>query len=639
MRFSLVQSLAVILKSVPAIAAIYDTIKVKESISPPHGWTKHALAPSDHEVDLHIGLPQSNFPLLEKHLFEISDPSHERYGAYLSKEDVEELVAPHPSSVEAVDEWLASHGLREGDFSRSPAKDWVFARVPVWLAERMLNTTYHVWQHEGSGDYLVRTTSYSLPETLHAHVDVIQPTNMFARWSGFKSNIYWPEVGETREDLQSFPLLFDPLSDLEAIQSICNKTVTIPCLLKLYNATGYVPQAAKHNSIGITGYLEEFANIHDLQMFYADQRREALGSKFKFISVKGGLNNQSRNAAGVEANLDVQYAFGLTHPTPGTFWSTAGRPPFKPDLVTPSNTNEPYNSWVNYVLSHDHIPLSISTSYGDVEQTVPESYARRVCKGFAQIGVRGVSLMFSSGDGGVGDGSANASSHKCYSNDGRNVTRFLPTFPASVTAVGGTNFVPETAAFFSGGGFSDYFPQPAYQKAAVKAYLKKLSKGKYEGLFNRTGRAIPDVAALGRNYRVWLKGKPMSVGGTSAASPTFAAIVAMLNDARLAKKLPPLGFLNPLLYKKGLHGLNDITEGNNPGCGTPGFNATKGWDPITGLGTPNFYKLKELVIVVETQPLEADRASGPLVTVRAILPRASTSNYIILKSVRKMVPV
>lgn len=53
----------------------------------------------------------------------------------------------------------------------------------------------------------------------------------------------------------------------------------------------------------------------------------------------GGLNDQTPAMAGVEANLDVQFAYGLSFPTPGTFWSTAGRPPFSPDVGTPTNTN------------------------------------------------------------------------------------------------------------------------------------------------------------------------------------------------------------------------------------------------------------------------------------------------------------
>lgn len=75
-------------------------------------------------------------------------------------------------------------------------------------------------------------------------------------------------------------------------------------------------------------------------------------------------------------------------------------------------------------------------------------------------------------------------------------------------------------------------------------------------------------------------GRVESVGGTSASSPTFASIVALLNDFRISRGKPSLGFLNPVLYSKGLPGFVDILLGNNPGCGTPGFNATEGKLPI-----------------------------------------------------------
>ena len=77
---------------------------------------------------------------------------------------------------------------------------------------------------------------------------------------------------------------------------------------------------------------------------------------------------------------------------------------------------------------------------------------------------------------------------------------------------------------------------------------------------------------------------------------TFAAVVSLLNDGRIAAGLPTLGFLNPWLYSEGCKGLNDIVGGTNPGCGTGGFEAVKGWDPVTGLGTPNFGLLKDLVL-------------------------------------------
>ena len=61
------------------------------------------------------------------------------------------------------------------------------------------------------------------------------------------------------------------------VDASCNATITITCLLELYNAVGYNASASTGNQIGITGYLEEFASISDLQLFYADQRPEAFG--------------------------------------------------------------------------------------------------------------------------------------------------------------------------------------------------------------------------------------------------------------------------------------------------------------------------------------------------------------------------
>ncbi|KAA1473405.1 tripeptidyl peptidase A [Dentipellis sp. KUC8613] len=580
-------------------AALASPSKIKERTLYPRGWDIVARAPADHAVTLRIALPQPSFDVLEQHLYEVSDPAHARYGAHLSLEEVASLSKPHGESVQAVDAWLASHGVPESACSRSPSGDWVRINVTVAKAEEMLDAKYYIWKHIVDGDTLVRTLSYSLPEDLHAHIDFIQPTTMFARLKGHRTTFRWHSVQESASAPapSNGTILADAASGIR-VDASCNKTITVDCLKQLYNTVGYKPSETRENAIGITGYLEQNANIADLQQFYRDQVPAAVNSSFKVVLLHGGENNQSLAAAGIEANLDTQFAYGLTFPTPGTFWSTGGSPPFKADPVTTTNTNEPYADWLDFILSQKAIPQTITTSYGDDEQTVPESYAKRVCADFAKLGARGVTLTFSSGDNGVGDGNPNPKNQTCFTNDGRNATAFIPLFPAScpyVTSVGGTIHVPEVAVFFSGGGFSNYFPRPLYQEAAVRRYLDALPEGTYKGLFNPNGRAIPDVAAQADNFRVFVGGRAGLVGGTSAASPTFAAIVSLLNDARISRHLPPLGFLNPLLYTVGLAGLKDITAGNNPGCGTPGFNATKGWDPVTGLGTPNFGKLKEIV--------------------------------------------
>ena len=69
--------------------------------------------------------------------------------------------------------------------------------------------------------------------------------------------------------------------------------------------------------------------------------------------------------------------------------------------------------------------------------------------------------------------------------------------------------------------------------------------------------------------------------GTSCSSPTFGGIIGLINDARLSQGKSPVGFLNPLIYEHP-EVFTDITAGNNPGCGTQGFQASKGWDPVTG---------------------------------------------------------
>lgn len=221
-----------------------------------------------------------------------------------------------------------------------------------------------------------------------------------------------------------------------------------------------------------------------------------------------------------------------------------------------------------------------------------------------QLGARGTSILFASGDGGV----SGSQSSNCRT--------FVPTFPSGcpfMTSVGATTGTgPETAASFSSGGFSNFFAQPSYQSSAVSSFLTKLGSTN-KGKFNTTGRAFPDISAQGENVEIVFDTEFGTVAGTSCASPIFASVIALLNDELIAAGKPVLGFLNPFLYSGGASALNDVTSGTysflflerelnctlipgtNPGCNTNGFSAGTGWDPVTGLGTPNFAKLRTAV--------------------------------------------
>merc|ERR1712176_1262623 len=168
----------------------------------------------------------------------------------------------------------------------------------------------------------------------------------------------------------------------------------------------------------------------------------------------------------------------------------------------------------------------------------------------------------------------------------------------------------------SGGGFSTYTPRPSYQDAAVTGYLKSGVTLPPSTYFNSSNRGYPDVAALGNGFAVYLNmyGGWTTVGGTSASSPTFAAIAGYLNSAAVNKTGKPLGFLNPLLYKMAEakpSAFTDIVVGDNKctedGCFSTckGYECTKGWDPVTGLGTP---VLTEMLSYVESQ-LDAKASS------------------------------
>ena len=117
-------------------------------------------------------------------------------------------------------------------------------------------------------------------------------------------------------------------------------------------------------------------------------------------------------------------------------------------------------------------------------------------------------------------------------------------------------------------------------------------------LYNSSGAGIPDVSAQAESFDVIQNGYTMPVDGTSCSSPAFTGIVGLLNEARLSAGKSSLGYLNQLIYKTlGPNGgFNDVTSGSNPGCNTEGFPAAKGWDPVTGWGTPNFGVLKEMVL-------------------------------------------
>ncbi|KAI5926960.1 peptidase-like protein [Camillea tinctor] len=563
----------------------------------PMGWKKLRDANPSQTLKLRIALEQPNAALFEKTLTDISTPQHVLYGRHLSREELKDMMKPRDESTAAVLDWLRASGVPQSDIE--DMGEWINFKVPVSKAESMLNTDFSVYNHVGTKGEQIRTLHYSVPSEVMSHITMIQPTTRFGQirpQALHISEVF--SVDEVPEPLFKVAAKV-PSQDVDVL--LCNSTITPECLRAIYNIGDTIADSSVNTIFG------EYAKHDALDQFLEQFAPYALAQNFTTNLVNGGLNNQTDTVDDdVEANLDMQYAASIGFQTNIEYYSVGGRGELVPDLDPATGSNEPYLEYLNYLLAlpDDKLPHTLTTSYGEDEQSVPRSYVEKVCQMFGQLGARGTSVLFSSGD--TGPGSA------CQTNDGKNTTRLLPIFPAAcpwVTSVGGTVGVqPERAVSFSSGGFSDIFARPAYQDAAVSAYLSSLGST-FAGLYNPQGRGFPDVAAAGTNFSVVSQGRVIKVGGTSASAPTFAAVVSLLNNARLKAGQPPLGFLNPWLYSEAhpAGALTDIVDGGSKGCtgrdiysGLPtpvvpgaGWNATEGWDPVTGLGTPLFDKLLE----------------------------------------------
>ncbi len=119
--------------------------------------------------------------------------------------------------------------------------------------------------------------------------------------------------------------------------------------------------------------------------------------------------------------------------------------------------------------------------------------------------------------------------------------------------------------------------------------------GENGGVYNRAGRGYPDVSANGAFLLAYNNLTLNNWFGTSLASPIFGSVVTLLNEERTQRGKGPIGFINPTLYEHP-YVLNDIVNGSNPNCGSSGFTTAPGWDPVTGLGTPNYDKMRQLFV-------------------------------------------
>ncbi|KAJ6489757.1 family S53 protease-like protein [Mycena sanguinolenta] len=520
---------------------------------PPSGFVDSGLAPATTNLTLRIAMKPNNISGLVTQLYGVSDPASELYGQHLTAEEVASFVKPTAETSSNVSAWLSENAITSTPVS--PAGDIIEFTISVAEANNLLSTQFSIFNYVETGKTSIRTLEYSIPAELQQHIDFVHPTTSFTR------PIASPKFHAIKAVRQMPSPAVAPRPDV--VPASCAETITPACLQAIYGIPT-TPATQPANKLGVSGFSDDFANQADLTQFLTKFRPDlSPATTFTLQTLDGGTNPQTRDEAGIEANLDIQYTVGLASKVPVTFIS-----------VGEDNRDglDGFMDILTALIAEPSRPTVLTTSDGFDESDLSRPVATTLCNTYAQLGALGLNT---NNPGGV----SGTQSQAC--------TTFIPTLPAGcpfVTSVGATTGISETAAPFSSGGFSNYFPIPSYQTEDVVTYLAALGASN-AGKFNRTGRGFPDVAAQGENFEIVFG----AVSSTSCASPTFASIVALLNDQLIGAGKAPLGFLNPLLYSAaGRAALNDITIGSNPGCNTNGFPALKGWDGVTGLGTPDY---------------------------------------------------
>ena len=339
-------------------------------------------------------------------------------------------------------------------------------------------------------------------------------------------------------------------------------TFTPPQVAALYNYPTGVTGAGQ--TVGIIelggGY-----STSDLQTYF-----QGLGitePSVTAVSVDGATNSPGSDAD-AEVMLDIEVVGAIA---PGANIAVYFAP----------NTDQGFlDAITDSVHDTTRNPSVVSISWGGPEEGWTSQSLTAMNSALQDAATMGVTVTIAAGDDGSSDGETDGSLHVDF-----------PGSSPYALCCGGTTLVGSGAKITSevvwnetannegatGGGVSANFPLPSYQSNAGVPP---------EPQTNYVGRGVPDVAGDAdptTGYQVRYDGQDAVVGGTSAVAPLWAGLVALMNQS-LGKNV---GFLNPTLYSLGEADFHDITSGNNDDAGLGYYSAGVGWDPCTGLGSPN----------------------------------------------------
>jgi len=349
--------------------------------------------------------------------------------------------------------------------------------------------------------------------------------------------------------------------------------------------------------IAIAGQTE--INLSDIQTFRSTYNLPV--NNPQTLLVPGSKNPGIQSSSGdlSESDLDLEWSGAVARDATIIFV-------YATDVMTA----------VQYAIDQKLAPV-VSVSYGNCELETPSSEVSSFTQWSQQASAQGITWFAASGDDGGAD---------CGDTQNPGLSVDIPGSMPGVTSVGATEFVEGSGTYWSltnsanGASALSYIPEttwndsvedgtPSASGGGASILFTKPSWQTAPGVPSDNARHVPDVSLSGSadhdGYFVYTGGSLQVYGGTSVDAPSFAGIMALLNQSLGSGGV---GNINPNLYALAPAGwgsgmFHDITTGNNivtipcprksPNCGTTavGYSAGVGYDQTTGLGSVDVYKL------------------------------------------------
>lgn len=560
-------------------------------------WQHVGQSPRDTTLDLVVALKEQNLDALDEAFWAISTPGSERYGRFLTSEQISELTAPSGEDAKAVADYFEARSVK---CELTQSKVALACTGKVSDVEALFSTEVHQYSHATTSRTVHRipaTASFSFPSELEGKVQMVTGLTQLPA----------PHYGAVAPDAGAGTGYVTP-STLATAYGIdipnAGHPDVVQSAIEFQGLPAYSPSDVDKFSTNV-GLPE---NITIAQKF---------GPFFDLLPE-------------TESELDVQYLGAVGYGNTNWYWTESSWMYTWANTLLGNSTEAPDVASISYGWAEDD-QCSINafaTQCKGGGAAASSAYVAATNTAFQKLGAMGVTLVVASGD----SGAHGRSDGYCSK------TTMTPTYPGAspyVTTVGATQFTDGAAhghnkdspfcEYFdclvgnatevvcstgtgalitSGGGFSNVASTPSYQSNVVSSYLSTSSNTPGAGNFNSTGRGYPDVAALGHGYYVQYFGLATPVDGTSCATPVFAGVLANINAARVKAGKSKIGFANPLLYSTAASNpsiFTDITTGSNACTENTcdkckGFQAAKGWDATTGLGTPNFPEMVKAMV-------------------------------------------